>query len=119
MRHYRSGQMRDRLIAFLLLSGFAVIVAQNTPAMQKGAFLVRMDETELTMHPTAGPNNVANCLVVSLDGRAHLELRRQEFFNGRASLASYEGTLNPKELDILRTILNGDAIRSLPQFATR
>jgi hypothetical protein len=40
----------------------------------------------------------------------------QEFLNGRATLVSYEGTLNPKELDILRTILDGDAIRSLPQF---
>jgi hypothetical protein len=75
-----------------------------------------MEETELTMNPSAGPNNVGNCLVIEPDGRARLELRRQEFFNGLASLASYEGKLNPQELEILRTILDGDAIRSLPQF---
>jgi hypothetical protein len=68
------------------------------------------------LHPTAGPNNIGNCLVVARDGRAHLELRRQEFFNGRASAVSYEGILNPKELDILQRILDRDAIRSLPRF---
>jgi len=108
--------MWRKVIAFLLLSGFAFLAAQTAPTRQHGAFLVRMDETELTLHPTAGPNNVGNCLVVAPDGRAHLELRRQEFLNGRASLVSYEGILNPKELDILQTILDGDAIRSLPQF---
>ena len=111
-----SGRMSHRLIAFVLLSCFLSVGAQNTPTRQNRALLVRMDETELTMHPTAGPNNVGNCLVVAPDGHAHLELRRQEFFNGRATLVSYEGTLTPKELDILRTILDGDAIRSLPQF---
>jgi hypothetical protein len=75
-----------------------------------------MDETELSMRPTAGPNNVGNCLVVAPDGRAHLELRRQEFFSGRSTLATYEGALNAKQLDILQTILGGDAIRSLRQF---
>jgi len=108
--------MLHRLIAFLLLSGVAFLVAQDIPTRRNGEFVVRMDETELTMHPTAGPNNVGNCLVVAPDGRAHLELRRQEFLHGRASLVSYEGTLNPKELDILRTILDGEMIRSVPQF---
>ena len=108
--------MSHRLIAFLLLSRFLSVGAQNTPTRPNRALLVRMDETELTMHPTAGPNNVGNCLVIAPDGRAHIELRRQEFFNGRAALSSYEGILNLKELDTLRAILDGDAIRSLPQF---
>ena len=55
--------MCHRLIAFLLLSGFAFVAAQTAPTRQNGAFLVRMTETELTLHPTAGPNNVGNCLV--------------------------------------------------------
>lgn len=38
--------------------------AQDKPIRQDGASLVRMDETELTLNPTAGPNNVGNCLVV-------------------------------------------------------
>ena len=74
--------MWHRLIAFLLLSGFAFLAAQTASTRQHGAFLVRIDETELTLHPTAGPNNVGDCLVVASDGRAHLELRRQEFLNG-------------------------------------
>ena len=111
--------MRHKLIAVLLLSGLGVARAQNTSTRQHdGAFLVRMNEAELNMHPTAGPNNVNNCVLVTPDGHAHLELRRQEFFNGHATLATYEGTLTPKEVDILRTILQADAIRSLPQFVT-
>jgi hypothetical protein len=106
--------MWQRLTAFLLLSGF--VWAQNISTHQHRALLVRMDETELTMLPTAGPNNVGNCLVVAPDGHAHLELRRQEFFNGHATVATYEGMLKPNELDIVRTVLEGDAIRSLPQF---
>jgi hypothetical protein len=97
--------MSHRLIAFLLLGGFASLAAQTAPIRQNGAFLVRMVEVELTLHPAAGPNNVGNCLVVAPDGRAHLELRRQEFLNGRASLSSYEGVLNSKELDVLQAIL--------------
>jgi hypothetical protein len=108
--------MWHRFIACLLLGGFVFAGAQNTSLHQHRALLIRMDETELTMHPTAGPNNVGNCVVVAPDGRAHLELRRQEFFNGRATLATYEGTLKPDGLDIVRTILEGDAIRFLPRF---
>ena len=106
-----------KLITLVVLGSFAVVSAQNTSPRETRA-LVRMDETELSNHPTAGPNNIGNCFVVAQDGRAHLELRRQEFLNGRATLATYEGTLNAKQLDILGTILGADAIRSLPQFVT-
>jgi hypothetical protein len=50
-----------------------------------------MNEIEVSMHPTAGPNNVGNCLVIADDGRAYLELRRQEFFNGHATIATTKG----------------------------
>jgi hypothetical protein len=111
--------MRHKLIAVLLLSGLGVAGARNISTRQHdGAFLVRMNEAELSMNPTAGPNNVSNCILVASDGHAHLELRRQEFFNGRATLATYEGALKPREVDILRSILEGDAIGSLPQFVT-
>lgn len=108
--------MWHRLVAFLLLSAFGLVGAQNISTHQHRALLVRIDETELTTHPTAGPNNVDNCVELAPDGRAHLELRRQEFFNGRATLATYEGTLKSNELDIVRKILEDDAIRSLPRF---
>jgi hypothetical protein len=108
--------MRRKLIGFLLLSSAGLIGAQHTSTWQNTAWLVRIYERELTTHPTGGPNNAGECLVVTTDGRIHLELRRQEFFDGRATLATYEGKLNSKQLDDFRTILDSGAIRSLPQF---
>lgn len=111
--------MWRRLIALLLLSDYGLVVAQTTPTQQNRTLLIRMDETELHTQPTAGPNNVGNCLVITNDGRAHLELRRQELLNGApASLNTYEGKLNASELRILENILDADAIRSLPQFVS-
>jgi hypothetical protein len=52
-------------------------------------------------------------MIVYPDGRLHLELRRQEFFYGRASLVSYERKLSIEELASLRSILDADAVRSL------
>jgi uncharacterized protein (TIGR02391 family) len=46
-------------------------------------FIVRISENWSTLNRTAGPNNFSNCLIVMPDGRLHLELRRQEFFDGR------------------------------------
>jgi hypothetical protein len=57
---------------------------------------------------------VGNCMIVYHDGHLHLELRRQEFFYGPASLVSYEGNLSSQELSFLRSILDSDAVRSLP-----
>jgi hypothetical protein len=111
-------RMRRRLITLVVLGSFAVVAAQNTSTRRTREWLVRVDETELSMRPTAGPINVANCLVIAPYGRAHLELRRQEFFNGHATLATYEATLNAKQLDILQAILQRDEIRSLQQFVT-
>lgn len=109
--------MQHKFITLVILGSFAVVTAQNTSTRQTTAPpLLRLDATDLSTHPTAGPNNVANCLVVAPDGRAILELRRQEFFNGHATQTTYQGTLNAKQLDFLRAILGGDAIRSLPQF---
>jgi hypothetical protein len=53
-------------------------------------------------------------MVVYPDGRLHLELRRQEFFYGPASLLSYEGVLSTQELTSLRSILDSDAVKGLP-----
>lgn len=105
--------MRLSLVLLVVLASVAVCAAR-----QKRTLLVRMNETELSIHPTAGPNTISNCLVVAPDGHAHLELRRQEFFNGHATEVTYSGTLNAKQVDILRTILQDKAIHSLPRFVT-
>jgi len=108
--------MRRRLITLVVLGSFAVVAAENASTRQTRELLVRVDESETSIRPTAGPNNVDNCLVIASDGRARLELRRQEFFNGHATEATYEATLNAEQLDMLQTILRRDEIRSLPQF---
>lgn len=105
-----------RFVVFVLC-GFTFVAAKSSSSTsQKGRFLLRITETNVSMRPTAGPNTVLNCLVVTQDGRAHLELRRQEFFNGRATLATYEGILNATALNVLRHLIDAAAVRSLPSF---
>jgi hypothetical protein len=96
---------------------FGVIVAQaaagQSPPAPSDSFLLRTSEWHTTLKPTAGPNNVGNCMIVYPDGRLHLELRRQEFFYGPASFVSYERNLSIQELASLRSILDSDAVRRL------
>jgi hypothetical protein len=72
-----------------------------------------MTETQMFTHPVAGPNNIGNCLVVYRDGRVHLALRRQEFLDGHATLATYESTLNSEEIGILQRLLQAPSIEKL------
>jgi hypothetical protein len=80
-------------------------------------FIVRISEGQTSTKPTAGPNNASNCLIVLPDGRLHLELRRQEFLNGRAVLTTYQSALDGKEIGILLRILDDTALRALQPFA--
>jgi hypothetical protein len=79
-------------------------------------FLVRMSDSWITRHPSAGPIAIQNCVVVSPNGHFYLELHRQEFF-GTGTLNIYEGLLNEKEVRILQDILETEKIRHLPGFA--
>ena len=103
-----------KLRRFLLLVFTAVSAASATAQSVSSRFLVRISETWLTTHPIAGPNNVGNCLLVMPNGRMHLELRRQEFFDGKASLRTYESTLPPQGMARLRSILDEPTVRALP-----
>jgi len=76
--------------------------------------LLRVSDVRTSLKPTAGPNNVNNCLIVYTDGRLHLELRRQEFFFGKASYLSYEGVLSDRDLTFLRSILESSDVKNLP-----
>ena len=104
-----------KLGALSLLFGVITVqaAAGQSPTTPSEAFLLRISELHTTLKPTAGPNNVGNCMIVYPDGRLHLELRRQEFFSGPASFVSYEGNLSIHELTSLRSILDSDAVRSL------
>lgn len=104
-----------KLAALLLLPGVITVqsAAGQTATARSESFLLRTSEWHSTLRPTAGPNNVGNCMIVFPDGRLHLELRRQEFFDGKATLVSFEGKLSTQELTSLRSILDGEAVRSL------
>jgi hypothetical protein len=88
-------------------------VAAQTQASGDGNSLVRMWDSWTTLRPTAGPNNIENCVVVHPDGQFHLELRRQEFLDGRAALRIYEGTLDAESVQTLKNLLDADAIKKL------
>jgi hypothetical protein len=107
-----------KLITFWLLLGVITVqaAAQQAATTSSESFLLRTSEWQTTLKPTAGPNNVGNCMVVYPDGRLHLELRRQEFFYGPASLVSYEGVLSTQELTSLRSILDSDSVKGLPEL---
>jgi hypothetical protein len=102
-----------KLAAWSLLLMTTVQAAGQTPTTRSESFLLRTWEWHTTLKSTAGPNNVGNCMIVYPDGRLHLELRRQEFFYGPASLVSYEGMLSTQQLTDLRSILDSDAVKSL------
>lgn len=76
--------------------------------------LLLVSDVQTYMKPTAGPNNVNNCLIVYSDGQMHLELRRQEFFFGNTNDVSYEGRLPDGDLMFLRSILDSTDVKSLP-----
>ena len=101
-------------LSLLLLSITVQAAVEQTTASQPKSFLLRVFEWQTTMKPVAGPNNLGNCMIVYPDGHLHLELRRQEFFYGPASLMSYEGNLSTQQLAFLRSILDSDAVKNLP-----
>jgi hypothetical protein len=100
------------LVGTMLLQVAAGRISDGGP----GSTLLRVWDQQTSLKPTAGPNNVINCIVVYPDGRLHLELRRQEFFFGNASDVSYEGKLSIQDLAFLRTILDGADVRNLSAF---
>jgi len=94
----------------------AQIAAGEASHEDSRSVVLRVSDWQLNLKPTAGPNNVGNCLIVYADGRLHLELRRQEFFGDNASLSTYEGVLSNQDLAFLRSILDSADVRKLPKF---
>jgi hypothetical protein len=71
----------------------------------------------ITLQPTAGPNNIANCLLLLPNGKFYLSIRRQEIMDGTATVRGFEGSLDSEALQWLRSFLDEEDIRMLPQFA--
>jgi hypothetical protein len=102
------------LLSLVLAAGF---VGDSVRQSLTAPFILRLSESQSTLHPTAGPNNMSNCLLVMPNGHVHLELRRQEFFDGTAMLGTYESALDSKEIGILRSILDDAEVRALHRSA--
>jgi hypothetical protein len=102
-----------KVAAWSLLLLVMRIQAEGQATTTPSESFLRTSEWHMTLKPTAGPNNVGNCMIVYPSGRLHLELRRQEFFYGPASFVSYEGTLSNQQLTELRSILDSAAVNTL------
>ena len=107
--------MATRILGLILACGMVTQIADRgaTYADSKSV-LVRIADVETSLKPTAGPSSVSNCLIVYETGRLHLELRRQEFFRGNASLATYKAVLPQNDLVSLHSMLDSAAVRKLP-----
>jgi hypothetical protein len=69
----------------------------------------------ITLQPTAGPNNIANCLLLLPNGKFFLSIRRQEIMDGTATVRGFEGSLDSQELQWLSSFLGREDIRKLRQ----
>ena len=104
--------MRLKVLLPLVLAAGLVGQAAEHPLPKP--FIVRISEQWSTLNPTAGPNNLSNCLTVMPDGRLHLELRRQEFFDGTVTaVTAYESALDSEAIGILRGILDDARVSTL------
>ena len=106
--------------AVVILVGGDVAQIRN---VEPDPLLARMWDSWTTLRPAAGPIIIENCAVVWSDGHFHMELRRQESMDSRTTLDIYEGALDNKSVQILKKILDADAIKKLttpksPRFPT-
>jgi hypothetical protein len=119
-KSHRSLRYDSVVIRRLLISAIVVLcstgVLSQDPKPRPPQCLFRAVEQESTLHPTAGPNNFSNCIVVQPNGRFHLLLRRQEITDGTQTASSFEGLLDEKEMQTLRNLLDDDAVKQLPPF---
>jgi hypothetical protein len=94
------------IVALFLVCGSSEV--SNRP-------LLRALDGATSLLLTAGPQNFNNCVVVLPSGKFYLVLKRQEFGN-TASLKKFEGWLDQRELRILRSVLDQDAVKGAPSF---
>lgn len=107
-----------KCLAVLALALSFVVISIVADAREEltSPLLVRMDEWQTSMKPTAGPIVVGNCVAVSANGHLRLELRRQESPEDVASLISYEANLTPEQVNALRDRLDSANVQHLPRL---
>lgn len=104
------------ILGLLLLCAMVALIPAGGSSRDSRSILLRVSDWETYLRPIAGPNNVGNCLIVYTDGRLRLQLRRQEFFRGKANYSTYEGALSKQDLASLYAILDDGNVRKLPEL---
>jgi hypothetical protein len=110
-----------RGIRQLLVVGSVIFTLVRSPAAQNPRldphpFIVHMAESQQTSEPSAGPNNLSNCVIVLPDGHFKLVLFRQESIGGKGTMDTFESSLGQKEIQILRGLLDSNAVSKLPPY---
>jgi hypothetical protein len=107
--------MFRRLLALSVLV-FVLCLSPSIASESSPDFLLRASDFMITLQPTAGPNNMSNCLLLLPTGKFYLSLRRQEIMDGTATVRNFEGSIDLKALQWLRSFLDGQDVRKLPPF---
>ncbi len=109
--------MIERLTASALICVLLVPGSSSSYRSDSPPILVHMVDASWTLHPTAGPMIVTNCLTVSADGRYRIDLSRQEFYgsdHGDHPVNFFVSSLNAQQLRVLRGLLDADQVKAQP-----
>lgn len=95
---------------------FLLALGSGTASKTRPYYLLRAVDASMSMLPTPGPINLTNHICVSTDGRFYVWLQRQEIIGGTSTVEVFKGSLNDREMQILRTLLDQVAIKNAPHF---
>lgn len=109
----KNRRVRGILLLLLAFSLGASGIAQDSNS-NTAALIVTLRETQVGGKSPAGA--YSTCINVWEDGRFHLERRWQQLPSATATLQVLESVLPESQLQQLRSILEGEAIRELPPF---
>jgi hypothetical protein len=104
-------------LAFALASALtllpALVSSQAAPPSNPGAPAVRIREAVVdNQHGVTS----STCLLVSPNGRFHLERRHQELPAPKATLGIFESSLDSSQLQQLHSIVGHEGMSTLPEF---
>jgi hypothetical protein len=106
--------MIRQLLQVPLIAVLVLLVLGSSNGSDKRPLLRALDGMT-SLVPTAGPRNITNCVVVMPDGRFYLLLKRQETGDS-ATVKSFEGSLDQRQLLILHNLLDESTIKSAPNY---
>jgi hypothetical protein len=101
-------------IAFFTVARVASAAPQRQSLPDTAAFVVSIGEATID-HKEAVTST--DCIMVSPDGRFHLERRKQVAPNPTSSLNIYESSLDSTQLQQLLDIVKKESITTLPDYA--